>query len=149
MTLNLSWRNRISSETTAENLATIPVMPTVDPKIVGARLRAIMSDPDLRVSTVDDFAGLVGEERNAASAWLNGYNLPRVATMAKLIEKYPGLTLDWIYLGIADAIPVGTYIKLQALMEGLRVPVVEPEPEPAATAKKRRASRKRATFRNG
>lgn len=125
-------------------------MPKADPKRVGARLRAVMLDPDLGLETVEDFAKFVCVERNAASNWLNGYHLPRVPVMGTLIEKYAGLTLDWIYFGNADAVPLKLAIKLAALLERVPVPPVLPEPSLEATgssaaAKKRRVSRKKAT----
>jgi hypothetical protein len=151
MTDSLSSRNRFSGEQMATNLPILRPMPETDPKSVGERLRAVMADPDLGVETVDDFAKLVGADRSAASNWLNGYNLPRVPCMGRLIERSPDLTLDWIYFGTPDRIPLKTYIKLQALMERVRVPVVPPEPpeqeppEPAVKEARRLASRKRAT----
>jgi transcriptional regulator with XRE-family HTH domain len=147
MTDSLSFGNRFSGVLPAEKVFKIRGMSEPDPKDVGKRLRAIMLDPELALETVEDFARLLGAERSAASAWVNGYNLPRVPSMARLIDCYPGLTLDWLYLGVADAVPVKVFIKLQALLEQVSVPMVLEEPEAGfpAKAKRRQASRKRAT----
>jgi hypothetical protein len=64
--------------------------------------------------------------------------------MAVLIERVPGLTLDWIYLGSPNNMPMGLVIKLTALVEGEVVPVVAPEPAPKVEGR-RKASRKKAT----
>lgn len=102
-------------------------MLEANPKIVGRRLRALMKD--LELETALDLAKAVGGERSKVSNWLNGYNLPPVPEMAKLLQRRPGLTLDWIYLGVADALPLKLAIKLQALMAGMAVPVTEPAPK--------------------
>jgi hypothetical protein len=69
--------------------------------------------------------------------------------MARLLELYPGLTLDWIYLGVADAVPMKVFIRLQALLERVPFPLVleEQTEEPPAKVKTRRASHKKATGR--
>ena len=130
MTDHLSMRNSFSGKTDDRESDNLRLMPETNPKRVGERLRAVMRDPDLGIATVDDFAKLVGADRSAASNWLNGYNLPRVPCMGRLIDKYPDLTLDWIYFGLPDRIPLKAYIKLQALLEQVGVPSVLPEPEP-------------------
>lgn len=126
MTDYLSLCNRFSGNDSKRWRAILAVMREIDSKRVGERLRALQKH--LELVTVDAFAAAVGAERSATSNWLHGYNLPRVPQMARLIDLVPGLTLDWIYLGKADALPVKLAIKLEALLEGMEVPVVSPEP---------------------
>lgn len=147
VTDDLSCCNSFSGVLAPEKVSTITGMSELSPKDVGKRLRALMLDPELALDTVDDFARLLGAERSAASAWVNGYNFPRVPSMARLMEHYPGLTLDWIYLGIPDAVPVKVFIRLQALLERVPFPLVQEEPGEGlpAKARKRRAVRKKAT----
>lgn len=130
-----------------EKLFTITDMAKPNPKDVGRRLRALMLDPELSIETVEDFAKTLGAGRGAASAWVNGYNFPRVPSMARLLELYPGLTLDWIYLGVPDAVPMKVFIRLQALLERVPFPLVLEEQTEGlpAKAKKRRASHRKAT----
>lgn len=80
---------------------------------VGKRLRALMLE--LNLGTIDDFAKLLGAERSAVSGWVNGYNLPRIPSMARLMALHPGLTLDWIYLGVPDGLPMRLATRLQVL----------------------------------
>lgn len=144
MTDSLSPCNRFSGKPFAGWEAMVAAMPEADAKLTGKRLRAIQRY--LKLDTVDDFGEAVRAERSAASNWLNGYNFPRVPSMALVMELIPGITLDWIYLGVADAMPLGLAIKLQALEEGEKVPPVVPEPAsvPKAAAR-RRAAHKLAT----
>lgn len=81
---------------------------------------------DLELDTVDELARLLGAERSQVSNWLNGYNLPPVRWLAVLCTKRPGLDLDWLYRGVADALPVALAIKLEALAAGLAVPLYDP-----------------------
>ena len=130
-------------------------MPPPDPKLVAKRLKALMSLSE--VETVEEFGRMIGVERNRMSGWLNGYNLPPVPQAAALVDKAiewdaPGLTLDWLYLGIAGAVPLKTAILMTALEEKVPVPMAAPEP-PEAPARKgvpaksahQKASRRKAT----
>lgn len=96
----------------------------IDPQRVALRLRAVMADQDLE--TVSDFARYLGAERSQVSNWLQGYNLPPVHWMDALCQKRRGLTLDWVYKGVADAVPTALAIKLEALEQGMDVPVIDP-----------------------
>lgn len=99
--------------------------------------------------TVDAFARDVLKcERSAVSNWLNGGNFPKVQQMAVLCERVPGLTMDWIYMGKADAMPYALAIRLEALLAEMDVPLVAADPvapeEPTAQAHPR-PTRKPAT----
>jgi hypothetical protein len=142
MTDDLSSFNRFSGGSFGDLTAILPNMAEVDARLVGQRLRALQKY--LELDNVNLFADAVKYERSAASNWLNGYNLPRVPQMAVLIDRIPGLTLDWIYLGSPNNMPMGLVIKLTALVEGEVVPVVAPEPAPKEEGR-RKASRKKAT----
>lgn len=83
---------------------------------VARRLRAVMLDA--RLEDVQALADLSGAERSAASNWINGYNLPPVPKMVRLAEELR-LTLDWIYRGVPDHLPMATGIRLTALVERL------------------------------
>lgn len=149
----LLGRNSFFGVPGAGNLARLGGVVEADPKRVGARLRAIQVH--LALPTIDALAERMGVERNRASGWVNGYNLPPVPCALALLNdpELRGLTLDWLYLGVADALPVKLAIKLAALEVGVVVPAsVEAEaPGTAARAPRsarsgsRTASRKRAT----
>jgi hypothetical protein len=107
-------------------------MKDVSPQDVARRLRAVMHTQDLPL--VQDLALFLGVRRSRVSAWLNGYNLPRVEEMATLISLVPGLTLDWIYLGNADAVPLKFAIRLQAALDGMDCPADVARPAGRARA---------------
>ena len=95
---------------------TFPAMVgEVDPKCVALRLRTLMID--LKLATVQEFADFVGTERSTAQTWLRARNYPRVPDMARVCEK-AGVTLDWIYRGVPEGLTVGTFARLQAILEG-------------------------------
>ena len=116
---------------------------------VKQRLRAIQKH--LGYPTVNAFADAHGWERNRLSGWLNGYNLPPVPQMVALLNRQElrGLTLDWIYLGVADQVPLALAIRLQALADAVPEPAgvqVEPAASPAASMPAdQRVSHKAAT----
>ena len=118
---------------------------------VAQRLLAIQKA--LGCETVDDLAAVLGIGRSRVSNWLNGYYPPPVHELEKLLNhpEMRGLTSDWVYYGIPDAMPVGLFIRLTALAEGLSPPVAgaaeDPTPKPSRkkAAASRKASRKRAT----
>jgi transcriptional regulator with XRE-family HTH domain len=122
-TLSAGRRGRFSGVT--DNL--------VDSQMVAQRLRAVMGD--LGLETVGQLAKLLGAERSQVSNWLQGYNLPPPRWMTILCRKRPGLTLDWIYRGVADAVPTALAIKLEALLQGYEVPLVDDVPEPESVAR--------------
>jgi transcriptional regulator with XRE-family HTH domain len=104
----------------------------VDSQKVARRLRAVMAH--LELETVSDFAKFLHAERSQVSNWLQGYNLPPTRWMNKLCRIEPNLNFDWIYRGVADHLPMAFAIKLEALVQGLDVPLVDArassEPEP-------------------
>jgi transcriptional regulator with XRE-family HTH domain len=83
--------------------------------LVGDRLRALAAE--LGLKTASDLARLLGAERAQVSAWLNGVAYPPAPWASRLCEKCPGLTLDWLFRGVPDALPHGLYIRLQAAMD--------------------------------
>lgn len=117
----------------------------VDSQKVARRLRAVMGD--LELETVSEFAKFLHAERSQVSNWLQGYNLPPPRWMNILCRRRKGLTLDWIYRGVADAVPTSLAIKLEALLQGLDVPLSEaqsasePEAPKECQASAPRASR--------
>ena len=134
--------------TTKTPPAMLPAMGNTSPKAVASRLRALMADMELH--RVQDLADLLIQERSAVSNWLNGYNLPPVPLMVRLIEKKPGVTLDWLYRGDAGAIPHNLAIRLIALETLGSVPESPKEPESAPSrgqvaARKRRQRVRQAT----
>jgi transcriptional regulator with XRE-family HTH domain len=80
---------------------------------------------DLELDTVGQFAEFLGAERSQVSNWLQGYNLPPPRWMGILCRKRRGLTLDWIYRGVAANVPLALLIKLEAISQGLEVPLLE------------------------
>jgi transcriptional regulator with XRE-family HTH domain len=105
----------------------------VDSQMVAQRLRAVMGD--LELETVSQLAKLLGAERSQVSNWLQGYNLPPPRWMTILCRKRPGLTLDWIYRGVADAVPTALAIKLEALLQGYEVPLTDEVPPSKCAAR--------------
>jgi transcriptional regulator with XRE-family HTH domain len=73
---------------------------------VASRLRALRKEANqqLQIRTVDEFAALIGAERNQVSNWLNAYNLPPVWMMVRICEQF-GITLDWLVRGTLERCP--------------------------------------------
>jgi hypothetical protein len=150
MTAFLSGVNTISDAISPAKCASFSGVTdkAVDSQMVALRLRAVMAD--LELDTVAQLAKLLGAERSQVSNWLQAYNLPPPRWMTVLCRKRPGLTLDWIYRGVADAVPIALAIKLEALVQGLDVPLLlapdraarlvslEASPRAAPTAKPRK-----------
>jgi hypothetical protein len=123
MTRILSCVNRISGAPSREIYGRFSaVAENVDPKKVASRLRAVMADQELE--TVNELADFLGANRSQTSNWLQGYNLPPAHFMDVLCLRRPGLTLDWIYRGVADGVPTALAIKLEALSQGMDVPLM-------------------------
>lgn len=103
-------------------------MAEVDTIGIVKRLRAVMAH--LGKQTVREFGEEIGADRSAVSNWMNAAtsgNPPPVHHMVTLTEKVPGLTLDWIYTGNPDALPMGLGIRLMALAELAQVPEQKPD----------------------
>lgn len=64
------------------------------------------------------FAERIGVSRSALSNWLSEARpeLPAEEAMIAICERFPeyGLTLDWLYRGVADAVPMRVAIRLTA-----------------------------------
>jgi hypothetical protein len=112
------------------------------PSRVAARLRVVMAD--LEIESAAGLARFLGAQVSQVGNWMAGYNLPPVKWMDVLCQKRPGLTLDWLYLGVADGLPTKLAIKLLALAEGMDIPAVaqsraarSPEPERRPGSKQR------------
>ena len=98
---------------------------------VGDRLRFTASE--LGFPTQHALAAAVGATRGAVDAWYNGRALPPVVYIT-VLEAW-GVTLDWIYKGRLDGLPVELYIRFKGWLEGAHLPEVKPEPEsPSAAA---------------
>ena len=52
-----------------------------------------------------DYAGLLGIKRTALANWETGYNRVSLDTALVMRDKF-GLSLDFIYAGIDDALPM-------------------------------------------
>jgi transcriptional regulator with XRE-family HTH domain len=123
VTAKLSADNNLTETATCGSFsATLSAMAYgLHPKQVALRLRAVMADLDMK--TVAELAEFLGAERSQVSNWLQGYNLPPTKWMNELCLKRRGLTLDWIFRGISDALPSALAIKLEALEQGMEVPL--------------------------
>lgn len=111
---------------------------------IAARLRALMDDMEL--PSVQAFADYVGNGclRTQASNWLNGYNLPPISMLYALSRK-AGVTIDWLVYGNMEGMEYGKAIRLQARLDGMRIPSIPSEPSAkvdylAGSSRKRSAS---------
>ena len=75
----------------------------LDPKKVGARIRALRKSENL---TQRDFAHRIGGTTALVSNWERGDNRPKVAQAAYIVAQFD-VTLDWLYLGDVDTLKVG------------------------------------------
>lgn len=69
-----------------------------------------------------EFAALLGVGRTRYLYWENdgpSGNYPAEETMAHLCDLLPGLTMDYIYRGVLDAVPTKLGIRLTAREQGL------------------------------
>lgn len=80
-----------------------------------------------------EFSSAAGIKANTYSMWEIGENFPGIENALKLCSRYPGLSLDWIYLGKLEGMPLWLANTISALMtaEAARD---EPEPPKAAPA---------------
>jgi transcriptional regulator with XRE-family HTH domain len=62
------------------------------------------------------FARGAGISPTAYNQWETGENYPGVAAAIKLCERYPGLTLDWIYRGKMEGLPTDLSNALASLL---------------------------------
>ncbi|WP_203070682.1 hypothetical protein [Falsiroseomonas ponticola] len=69
-----------------------------------------------------EFAALLGVGRTRYLNWENegpSGNYPAEEAMAYLCDLLPGLTMDYIYRGVLDAVPTRLGIRLTAREQGL------------------------------
>jgi len=126
-------------------------MLQADKKATGRRLEAVQKA--LGCATVDDFAARLVVSRSRLNNWLNGYHAVPVDIAARVLNlpEMRGLTSDWLYYGLPDAMPVKLFIQLKALEEGLDPPMGDREAEapdqPSASEARTAASafRRKAT----
>lgn len=64
------------------------------------------------------FAARYGFELKSWNNYERGFSLPSWAAV-QLVQKFPGLTLDWIYLGKEDGLPGRLRAELEAAGEKL------------------------------
>lgn len=87
-----------------------------------------------------DFATNAGLKANAYNQYEHGQNYPRVEYMEQLCSRYPGLTLDWIYLASYDGMARDLSEDIQKLLGGEAIPMAalikKKSPRPAHTEMK-------------
>jgi transcriptional regulator with XRE-family HTH domain len=86
---------------------------------IAQRLQAIRLELGLSKRALADKLGIsrtryLHWETNAKSA-----NFPAEECMIQLCEMLPGLTMDFIYRGVLDAVPHALAIRLTAFMENI------------------------------
>jgi transcriptional regulator with XRE-family HTH domain len=84
--------------------------PTKEPGPIGARLRLLRAA--ISENNASKFAARIGV---SSSRWANyeGDHPVPLAIAQKIIEAVPGLTLDWIYLGKPDGLPLALARRLE------------------------------------
>lgn len=63
------------------------------------------------------FASAAGIRPNTYSMWEIGENFPGLENSMKLCERHAGLTLDWIYFGRIEGMPLWLANAISALMQ--------------------------------
>jgi transcriptional regulator with XRE-family HTH domain len=96
----------------------------------GRRLRATAAE--FGCTTAQSIADLCGAERAAVDTWLNGRAMPKWHQAARLCDAWR-VTLDWLILGKADALPHSTYVRLAAALDGGGITPGAPPPPELAT----------------
>lgn len=94
---------------------------------VRRRLRAVQAELGY---TQDQMGELVGESRSAWSNWVSELSeIPKPLPMIRLCHALPNwnLTLDWIYLGVRDHLPLRLAIRLRARELGVDPETATPE----------------------
>lgn len=84
---------------------------STDPKATGKRLRAFRRV--FGYASVRDAANAMGMERSRWSNWEIGLGLPTVTASLTVVERHPGMSLDWIYRGVLDGMPYQLVLQLQ------------------------------------
>lgn len=75
-----------------------------DPRIIGARLKAIRTYFGDHRESQAVFAARVGAEKTAWSNWETGYRIIPVETASRMCTAL-GISLDWLYRSNAAAMP--------------------------------------------
>jgi transcriptional regulator with XRE-family HTH domain len=78
------------------------------------------------------FATAAGIRANTYSMWEIGENFPGLENSMKLCERHAGLTLDWIYFGRVEGMPLWLANAISALMQAEASR--EPDPKTPASA---------------
>lgn len=130
----LSADDRFSFMTHQAWRGTFPSMGNTMQHAVAVRLAAIMKELGKSRREMAEFLD-VGESR--LGNWLGSgekSNMPSEAAMARLCEKVPLLTMDYIYLGRLDAVPYAAAIRLKARELGLDPDAPDLDLAPVAAA---------------
>lgn len=100
--------------------ASMPPMKRITRDAVAARLRAVRAELGL---TPSQLAGRIGVGRTAYANWEavepKKPNMPSEEGLASLCDELPGLTLDYLYMGALDTLPVKLAIRLAARELGM------------------------------
>jgi hypothetical protein len=97
----------------------IRVMATVLQQDIARRLRAVMAELGMNRR---QFAEFLETAESKLGNWLGKgpkANKPPEEVMVLLCEKAPGLTLDYLYRGVLDHVPMALAIRLKAWEEGI------------------------------
>lgn len=97
---------------------------------IGQRLTAIRLERKLSPSQMADWLGV---QRTRYVNWEKEQNRPSEEKMALLCE-YTGVTMDYIYRGILDAVPMALAIRLKAREMGEDPDAPEYDPQETAEA---------------
>ncbi len=103
-----------------DRVGTMPRMRTITRDAVVARLRACRAELGL---TPTQMAGRLGVSRTAYFNWESEDpkkpNMPSEEGLARLCDELPGLTLDYLYMGALETLPVKLAIRLAARELGM------------------------------
>ena len=92
----------------------VPVAHTNPKTPLARRLRAIREELGM---TPRQFAKRLRIGRSCYYQWEAGNNQPSYVAMTELC-RHLDVTLDWIYAGVADGVPIPLMIRLRARMAG-------------------------------
>ena len=81
-----------------------------------------------------EFASDAGVKKSTYTMWETGGNFPGINNMLKLIQRYPALTLDWIYLGRSEALQSKLADAINALLRMEEEQAGQAEQAPPAEA---------------
>ena len=102
-----------------------------NPKDVGLRLRAGLRKLGL---SIEAGSRALGVPRNVLSNWVNGYVLPKHASVRELTLLLPGLTMEWIFWGDDRLVPGPLARELAIFTEAFRQKLELPEEAPDSAA---------------